>query len=189
MANKLQQQLFDLLWRNDTPQGAAQAAALSTTERRRDHTLWIAVSCQNTGAVNVLRGAGTSLPGRIGALSLVCSGLLLCGTFKDMKKTIGLLTLIPLAMPAPADRFWGEAEQATGDYLSKGGEDTGLVKLIPALLDDVPSDFLSWYIKALNQATSKAIKKAQSILQAEIDRRKRAAVSGRKMTPAHRKRA
>jgi hypothetical protein len=171
MTTKLQQQLFDLLWDDDTAQAANQAVAMCSTERRRDHALWIAVACQKAGAVNALLDTGTSIRGRLGAISIICSGLIMSGTFKKKKKTTDLITLTPYMVLAPNDRFWEETDLAAGNYLSKGGEATGLLKLIPVLLDGVPSEYLIAFIGNLGAATSKAIRKAQAMLQSEIERR------------------
>ena len=79
MTTDLEQNLFDLLWDDDTASGATQAATLCASEPERDHGLWIAVACQKAGAVNAILDAGTSGDGRAAALSLLCSGLAMGG--------------------------------------------------------------------------------------------------------------
>ncbi len=175
MVPDLEQNLFDLLWDDDTVEGATQAAAWCTTEPERDHALWIAVACQKAGAVNALLDAGTSEGSRAAALSLLCSGLVMVGDPIDDDTTIATddwsVHYVARLTPPGTGPFWDEAEQAMGRYIEKRGDDGAWLGMIPELTDGVPSDLLEGFRTVLQQATSEEITTARAMLQAEIDRR------------------
>jgi hypothetical protein len=170
MTTDIEQTLFDLLWDDDTVEGASQAATLCASEPERDHALWIAVACQKARAVNALLMAGTSEGGQAAALSLLCSGLVMVGDPIDDDTTIAtddwsVHHVARLKTPG-AGPFWDEAEQAMGRYVEKRGDDGAWLGMIPELLDDVPSDLLEGFRKVLGQATSEEITTARAMLQA-----------------------
>lgn len=174
MTTDLEQNLFDLLWDDDTASGATQAATLCASEPERDHGLWIAVACQKAGAVNAILDAGTSGDGRAAALALLCSGLVMAGEPDDetaIETDDWTVRYVARLKPPGTAPFWDEAEQAMGRYVDKRGDDGEWLTMISELLDGVPAALLEGFRTVLAQATSDEITTAQAMLQAEIDRR------------------
>jgi hypothetical protein len=168
-----EQELIDLLWKDDTPQTATKVADQCSTQQELDHTLLIAVALQRTAAVNAVLSAGASDLAREAALSLICRGLVMAGESVDdeVQTENGSWTVRAITSPVPnkISSFWSEAECAMGHYLEQYGEEGYWVDVVPALLESVTSERLEKLIETLEQATSEAITDVAQMMRSSIE--------------------